>query len=319
MKIETPACEGATIEFINSFYERQFEEWPEVKENYDRLGEVRRTPLTLGDWHGALQCNPARIVSTGAKIDKESISKRKCFLCTGNRPPQQLSASLFKDWDFLVNPYPIFPVHFTIVSKKHTPQIHVPLDIAAMAEKLPGLAFFFNGARAGASAPDHLHMQAVLKCELPLIKLIEENHPADRKGFITSEEYGLELPFQFVSAAVSPDNIGMETLLRFSGAFGIDTITGESDCGLVNSFAWIDESGLLRLAIVPRRSHRPRCYGTGSGEFLVSPGAIDMAGIIIIPRKEDFNKLSAEDISNIYADVSFEKNLPVSIIDYFTS
>lgn len=132
--------------------------------------------------------------------------------------------------------------------------------MAAMAESARDLVFFFNGARAGASAPDHMHVQAVLKSELPLIRLAEANHPASRGGFMSSEEYGLDLPFHFISAVITPDNEGMKALARIPGAFGIDAESGQPDRGLVNAFFWIGDDGLLRVAVVPRKRHRPYCH-----------------------------------------------------------
>ena len=304
-------------EFIDDLYTRQFDEWPDVNGNYMRLSEVKRRNLRLGDFGCAVQCNPARIVSTGAKTDTDSISRRKCFLCAANRPDRQLAIPMLGRWELLVNPYPIFPVHFTIASTDHRPQASVPLDMASMAEMSPGLAYFFNGAHAGASAPDHLHVQAVLRCELPLVRLVEENHPADHTGFMCSEDYGLDLPFQFVSAVISPDQKGMDMLLRIHGAFGIDAATGAKDAGLVNAYFWIADDRLLRVALVPRRRHRPELYGSGESQYLVSPGAVDMAGVIITPRPEDFERLTADDISQIYADVAFANRLPDEIKLYF--
>lgn len=304
-------------EFVGDLYARQFDEWPDVNENYRRLYEVKRRSVRLGDFGCAVQCNPARIVSTGAKIDRDSISRRKCFLCSANRPERQLAIPMLGRWELLVNPFPIFPVHFTIASADHRPQDRVPLDMASMAEMSPGLAYFFNGAHAGASAPDHLHVQAVLRSELPLVSLVEENHPVSHGGFMSSEDYGLDLPFQFVSAVVTPDPKGMDMLVRIHGAFGIDAATGAKDAGLVNAYFWIGDDRLLRVVIVPRKSHRPECYGSDENLFLVSPGAVDMAGVIITPRAEDFERLSADDISKIYADVAFAKRLPDEIKQYF--
>ena len=65
------------------------------------------------------QFNPARLVSTGAKIDKATLAKRPCFLCEKNRPSEQIVLSFGEGFDILVNPFPILPVHFTIPSRHH--------------------------------------------------------------------------------------------------------------------------------------------------------------------------------------------------------
>lgn len=298
-------------ERINSIIEKQLAAWPEAKENYLRLHETERKRLQIGDVTFAAQWNPGRIKSTGAKVDAATVASRACFLCAANRPKEQVPIKLMEGWELLVNPYPIFPVHFTIVSERHRPQDEIPIEMAAMAEAMPSLAIFFNGARAGASAPDHAHVQAVLKQELPLLRIAEELHPAARAGFTTSremeEESDKKLPFYFVSAVITPDLEGMHTLAHIPDICGIDKKTHMGDKGLVNAFFWMGDDGLLRALVVPRGKHRPECYSTEPGSGMtVSPGAIDMAGIMILPRREDFDSIDADTAARIYEEVSSE-------------
>lgn len=308
--------DSLTIEDVNSLIENQLAVWPEARCNFDRLREVKRKRITSGDLETSVQFNPARIVSTGAKIDKDSISKRPCFLCKENRSDLQTSLPFLNDWELLVNPFPILPVHFTIANLKHQPQGLVPIDMASMAEKAPHLTFFYNGARAGASAPDHQHAQAVLTTELPLMRLAEMLLQSDISDVAFSDETGLDLPFHFVTAAVRPDEKGMKILLRFISSFGLDAETGLKDTGLVNSFFWIDSSGVLRIVAVPRRKHRPKHY-FDKDNLMVSPGAIDMAGIIITPRENDFERMDENLMREIYAEVTFSQQLPEEIKHHF--
>lgn len=304
-------------EFINDLYESQFRKWETAAANYDRLRGTRRKAVQLGALNGAVQCNPARIVSTGAKIDAKSISERRCFLCSGNRPAEQITFKWMSGWELLVNPFPIFPVHFTVAAAEHKPQDRVPLDMAAMAENAPELVVFFNGARAGASAPDHMHAQAVLQCELPLVQLVEQeiSRQGTGSGFHSTE--GLDLPYHFVWGVVTPDAKGMSMLARLPGAFGVDADNGLPDRGLVNVFFWTGADGRLRVAVVPRRRHRPLNYGTENDQVVVSPGAIDMAGITIAPREADFEALDEDGMRAIYADVAFSHALPDDVKQYF--
>lgn len=307
-----------TTEVINSIIEEQLAAWPMARDNFFALGSTQRRPVRLGALDAAVQHNPARIRSTGAAVDAASIAARKCFLCASNRPTQQFTIPWMNGWELLVNPYPILPVHFTVASAAHTPQSHVPLDMASMAEAAPDLVFFFNGARAGASAPDHLHVQAVLKSELPIVALAEKMHPSSHGGFESSDRWNIDLPFHFVSGVITPDDSGMRALLRMAGAFGIDAGTGLPDRGLVNAFFWIGSDGLLRTAAVPRRRHRPGCYDAPEHDrFVISPGAVDMAGILVAPRREDFDRLDSDTIRSIYAEVAFADALPRSVTDYF--
>ena len=273
--------------------DHQLRQWDLARNNYEALGSTLRRPFALKALKGALQFNPARAVSTGAKIDSESIRKRPCFLCSANRPAEQLSEEIIPGWEFLVNPYPIFPLHFTIAATGHLPQDEIPLEMAEMAEKLPGMCVFFNGARAGASAPDHRHCQAVMTSELPLMRYLEEG--GDVNG----------LPYRVEYRVITPDAYGMRDLAEIVGIKGVDRVGGVEDAALVNAYMWMGSDGLLRAAVVPRAAHRPSCYVTeGESGYMVSPGAIDMAGVIIMPRKVDFDRITDEDIASIYSETA---------------
>lgn len=309
-------------EEINNFIEAQLESWPLARANFERLRECRRHPISWGRLEGGVQLNPARIVSTGASVDSKSIAARKCFLCKCNRPEEQMEFPWLDGWDMLLNPFPILPVHFTIASKEHVPQDRVPLEMAAMAEKAPSLVFFFNGAKAGASAPDHQHVQAVLKSELPLMRYVEKAHPINHTGLKSSTEFEDSelLPFQFISGVISPDSEGMRALAAIPHLYGENGDSSEADPGLVNAFFWISDQGLLRVVVVPRRRHRPDCYFLPEGErLMISPGAIDMAGLIITPREEDFERADKHKISDIYAQTAFKQTLPSRIQRILTS
>lgn len=286
---------------MNNFIESQLAVWPEAKERYLQLGKTERRKFQIGDFNGFFQFNPARVVSTGAKTDARSIAERPCFLCGKNRPEIQIPVPLLDRWELLLNPFPIFPVHFTIASKNHEPQSEPPVDMASMADMYPDLAIFFNGAKAGASAPDHLHLQAVLKSELPIIKLTEENHPATQKGIVSSGSFELDLPFRFYSAVIAPDGEGVLDLFALLRLTGEDE-NGKPDPSRRNVILWKDDAGWLRGVVIPRRAHRPTCYGTEPGKRLVSPGTIDMAGVVILPREEDFRNITADEMRQIYAE-----------------
>ena len=287
---------------INDFIEQQLAVWPEARERYLALGQTERRRFRIGDLEGALQFNPARIRSTAARIDSTSIAERPCFLCKENRPKEQMAIPLNNEWEMLLNPYPIFPVHFTIVSTAHRPQDTPPLEMAGMAEHFPDLVFFFNGSKAGASAPDHLHIQAVLQSELPLLRIAEANHPSSKPGIMRSDMWGLDLPFVFLSGLITDDEEGGRDYLKMLAFTGGDS-DGKPDKGLRNVYCWKGPDGLLRLIVVPRQKHRPGVYGEGEGQLLVSPGAIDMAGIVILPRKEDFENITDTQLKAIYQEV----------------
>lgn len=277
-----------------------------AKRNYDALRQVERRNVDINGYEFLIQHNPARIVSTGAATDKASIAERKCFLCRHNRPEEQMIFPIIEGWDLLVNPYPILPVHLTIVSCEHRPQNRVPKEIVECAMRLPGMAIFFNGAKAGASAPDHLHLQAVLKDELPLIRLVEKVHPISARLVLPSDALLPNFPYFFFTGVVAPDESGAKTLLAGLSIGGSETADSLKDPELVNTFFWIGENNLLRFIAIPRKAHRPACYfAEGQDRKLISPGCIDMAGMLITPRLEDYNSLDTEQIKKIYKEVGF--------------
>lgn len=305
-----------TNEQINDFVEAQLSLWPVAKRNYDNLALTRRRTIELGDFKACLQLNPGRVRSTAAAVDKKSISERPCFLCESNRSKEQISLPWLENWEMLVNPYPILPIHFTIPSRRHTPQGNIPYEMASMAEQAPDLVFFFNGAKAGASAPDHMHCQAVLKNELPIVSMAEQHHPTDSRGWKSSEEFGLSIPFQFLSGVIYPDAQGLKDLSKLEKAGGIANGVEAISTELVNAFAWIDKRGFLRLVVIPRRAHRSSHYFRETDNFMVSPGALDMAGLVILPRENDFDRMDAETLKEIYSETAFTE-LPSKIKSAF--
>lgn len=295
----------ADITELAEYRDAQLAVWPLARENYAALGRLECRRFQIGDFSGLFLHNPARIRSTGAAVDKKSVESRPCFLCAANRPPEQLHDEILPGWDFLVNPYPILPLHFTIVSTTHQPQSALPAESVVMAGKLPGMVIFFNGARAGASAPDHLHLQAVMASELPLLSLVEKHHDSSTPGIVDSAGFGLSLPFDFYSAVIAPDDI--LTLRRVIDAAGLDRETSKVDKGLVNTFVWIDSRGVLRAVVIPRSAHRPQCYFlSDDSKMVISPGALDMTGLVVVPRREDFERISTDDIRKIYEEVAWK-------------
>lgn len=281
------------IQQLAEFRDEQLALWPLARENYHSLGYTLRRPFHIGSLEGVFQFNPARAVSTGAKLDKASIDARPCFLCKGNRPEVQFVEEIIPGWEFLVNPYPIFPLHFTIAFKRHEPQDALPLEMASMAEKLSGMTVFFNGARAGASAPDHLHCQTVMTSELPLMRYLE--HGGDPGT----------LPFKVDYRRITPDAAGLRALADLRALKGTNALTGLPDPRLINAYMWIGNDGVLRSCVIFRRAHRPASYvSDGSSGFMVSPGAIDMAGVMVLPRKIDYETITGSDAAVIYSDVA---------------
>ena len=302
---------------LQNFYIAQLSVWSTARENYAALSSVKKRDIAVADFKSAVQFNPGRVRSTKAATDAASVEKRPCFLCDCNRPKEQIAESLNSEFDILVNPYPIFPLHLTISSTTHRPQSQWPLDMVTFIESMRGLCAFYNGASAGASAPDHLHFQACADCELPLIQLVEQEHSSDNPGLMLSTDFSGNIPFGFWSFVIEPTPVGMQMLNLAQKAKGYrksgynQRLTRESfdeslaTADLLNSLVWIDAMGKLRIVIIPRTAHRPsHYYREDDLHRTVSPGAVDMAGLIIVPDEKTFDSLSAREVEEIYNEVA---------------
>lgn len=248
---------------------------------------MKQKAFTLDDLHGYVQWNPCRKGSTVAKVDSDSIANRRCFLCKENRPPNQKAKELVEGWELLENPFPVFNPHFTIVKKSHNPQIF-ELGIATQWVKhLPGMTVFYNDPGAGASAPDHAHYQAVKTSELPLINFLDSRWPEDDISSLSPLSNSLNLPFKIITGTVTPDLV-----FNYESPF--------------NAYIWESVTGSIRYLVIPRKAHRPALYFKElPHRRAFSPGAIDMAGVLITPFGEDFNAVSNEEIRLIYRDVAY--------------
>ena len=279
---------------ISRFFNRQLEMWEDARHRFRDLKhvEVRQLSDQL-----KVQFNPARIVSTGAKIDKHTLGERPCFLCERNRPKEQMTKQIDDHFQLLVNPFPILPVHFTIPATKHQPQsiyrhygeMHRLLSLHSE------LMVFYNGPKCGASAPDHLHFQAGTSGVLPLqtnwqrlsrnltdvISLNDEEKISVLRDFLVPA-------FVIISKSEDSDEELFHRLYRSM------PMRGDESEPMMNIIAWRKGDEFVSV-VIPREKHRPDAYfAEGEVQMMVSPGALDMAGLIITPREEDFSKINLD-------------------------
>lgn len=279
---------------ISRFFNRQLEMWEDARHRFRDLKhvEVRQLSDQL-----KVQFNPARIVSTGAKIDKHTLGERPCFLCERNRPKEQMTKQIDDHFQLLVNPFPILPVHFTIPATKHQPQsiyrhygeMHRLLSLHSE------LMVFYNGPKCGASAPDHLHFQAGTSGVLPLqtnwqrlsrnladiISLNDEEKISVLRDFLVPA-------FVIISKSEDCDEELFHRLYRSM------PMRGDESEPMMNIIAWRKGDEFISV-VIPREKHRPDAYfAEGEAQMMVSPGALDMAGLIITPREEDFSKINLD-------------------------
>lgn len=281
---------------MESFFEAQLREWATARNNHEALTRVWNRELTSTKLPIALrvQCNPARMASTGASIDKASIAARPCFLCSANRPSEQLSMALNEEMEWLVNPYPILQGHLTISSTTHRPQcIAEAYDALIQATKaLPEeYIVFYNGPKCGASAPDHLHLQAGIGKGIPLVEYA--------KGIPQSEPCQAIAPFGYMAYMIRD----AEESSTFDRLYAMLPVPEGEYEPRINVVAY-RKGEQVSLIVIPRHTHRPRCY-TAEGEerYLISPGALDMCGLIVTPRAEDYERLTATKAMEILCEV----------------
>lgn len=307
---------------LKDFFCSQIAKW----DGKGSLGSVETRRIGVGRYYAVLQHNPARIVSAAAKTDSRSIRARKCFLCGDGRLPKQDALPIElagEQFDILVNPYPILPCHFTIAAKRHVRQsLHGRISaFAELLERFPGLTVFYNGSRSGASAPDHLHFQASLSGNIPLQmqwKNILENSILSSKnrrdGGSGESLCGELLICEYLSplyavVANSPEGL---TALATKVFASMPVCAGDYEPRL-NIVAWRD-GDTYNAAIIPRCSHRPECYFLdGDRQIMVSPGALDMAGLVVTPRHDDFLRITPSDLSEIMGECGGSAVMPLAV------
>ena len=279
-------------------------EWELAGKNFSGLENVQVREFQFDGFTVKVQFNPGRIVSSAAKVDKKSIEARPCFLCAANRPVEQRGVT-FGEYEVLVNPFPIFPEHFTIPAFAHKPQ-QIKGNFGNMldlAQAMDGYSLFYNGPKCGASAPDHFHFQAGNTGFMPL----------DDEMTALKEKYG---------DTWEKDNVNYCAIK--DGLRNFFVLESASKMYMINAFAYIytelgnQESeeepmlnilaryidGVWRILVFPRALHRPSQYfADGKENILISPASVDMGGVLITPQEKDFLKIGKADIESILKQV----------------
>lgn len=288
---------------VNDLLARQLATWETARHSYEALAGVRVKELNVRGVPYKVQFNPARIVSSGAKVDAKSIRERRCFLCAANRPAEQEGIPFLGHYELLVNPFPIFPRHLTVPETEHIPQLigHRFADMLELARELTDFTVFYNGPRCGASAPDHAHFQAGNRGFMPIeadwrTRIGETVVQTDRATLYSLDDAPR------TTLVIDTDDADEACCFFQAICHALPVPEGDQE-PMMNILALYDSSRWT-IFVFPRAKHRPACYtAEGDARLLSSPASVDLGGVFITPVEQDFLKITADDVAQILSEV----------------
>ena len=305
---------------MHDLFDRQLAAWPEAARRYRDLQNIETKEIDLGGMPVRVQFNPARAVSTLARIDATVIKARPCFLCRDNRPAQQEALPFEgcdgRRYEVLVNPFPIFPEHYTVPAVEHTPQRiagRFP-DMLRLAETFPGMVVFYNGPESGASAPDHFHFQMGCRGFLPVETHFDRLRPVTVMRPGTADIAVTSAYIPGLPVITAPDGASATAaFLRVLRSLPVSPATGEPQ---LNILCWKDT--LFRTLVIPRKAHRPSCYFAPEDRAVrISPASVDLGGVFIVPVEEDFRRVNAQVLRTVIeetVDTSWQPVIDVGLL-----
>lgn len=328
---------------IKRFIRKQIKDWKTAHDNHEALKEVKTKELDICGYPFTVQFNPARSVSSHARVDAESIKERPCFLCPENQPKEQERFDL-GDYDLCVNPYPILPEHVTCISYNHVPQ-RLPGNIfdkllTNIMYRMQPYAFFYNGANCGASAPDHLHVQGVKAQDIPIIRnidaLLEHALQIDMKyefgdnDMINTDAANIIKDLEADWLYINKDYPAPIFIIQHRGLLESSLLEPLLNAlprsknevePKFNLLMWKETDDVYYIIVFPRSKHRPDCYfAEDETKLLVSPGTLDMAGVMVTTREEDFERLTDKDAAAIIKEVGLSAEEADKVVErYFIS
>ena len=286
---------------VNELFDQQLSVWEMARNNFEGLKTVQIREFDFDGFAVKVQFNPARMVSSGAKVDAKTIAERKCFLCAANRPEVQRGIE-WRDYDILINPFPIFTRHLTIPRREHVDQRLVPYiaDMFDLARELTDFVVFYNGPKCGASAPDHMHFQAGNADFLPLVSDYFNLKQVGRTELVetadTAETYLMKDYLRVVYCIESADAVALkEAFMKLYNSW-----VKEEGVEPMMNVVCLYREGRWYLFVIPRGAFRPWQYtAEGDKQLLVSPATVEVSGLFITPVKEHFERITKEDVVDI--------------------
>lgn len=318
-KLENLLEEKSSIQILSNFLNDQVENWPLATGNYKGLEKVEEKEFQFDGFKIKVQFNPERIRSSAAKVDQKSIENRACFLCLDKLPKEQGGIAHGDDFVILVNPFPIIPQHFTIPKVDHVDQSFQEnvLGMLSLAKNMEGYTLFYNGPKCGASAPDHMHFQAGNKEFMPVeteYNLIKNSQSEMLSG---SDKFEIRAFPNYLRKMISIESDSEQEMLRavsivYRSFSDMQPEEKEPMLNVISSFV----NGKYIMHLFPRKLHRPSQYfAEGDQQLLISPASVDFGGVFITPRREDFDKITSEDVVDIFKQVSVDDDFFQSLCD----
>ena len=297
---------------LQEFVEAEKLAWPLAASNYKGLEKVEERNFQFDEFQVKAQFNPERMRSSVAEVDKQSIAARKCFLCSENRPPEQDGIPFGDDFLILVNPFPIFKNHFTISCNRHIDQRFIPnvKTLLELAQAMESFTVFYNGPECGASAPDHLHFQAGESSFMPISEDFYRLKQTARKLY-SNDQTEVWAFDNYLRKMISIETNSMEEALKVINIYykHFAAMQPEKVEPMMNVLCSFSEDKWT-IHLFPRKAHRPtHFYEEGEKQILISPGSVDFGGVFILPRREDFDKISKENIVDILAQVCVNQDI----------
>ena len=300
---------------LNKFIKDQLSVWQLASSNFRALKTALSREVDVFGLKCRIQYNPRRVISSTADTSPAAIASRKCFLCADNRPKEQFHIGFEgrkgRNYHIQINPYPIFRGHLVIVRDEHIPQEiwhHFP-DMLDFAVRYKDYLVFYNGPSSGASAPDHLHFQAIPKHNLPLEEAVDEflDHPGEPLATVKDANlYKFDGYARGVFALKATTSKSLAKLF-YRLLDCTDRGKGEEE-PMFNLYAYV-KNGEYRTIVVMRSAKRSHhFYSEGADHLTISPGAADIAGLFVAPFREDYDKADTALLEELLSEVCISED-----------
>ncbi len=293
-------------EKARALVEQQKATWETAATNYKSLTGTDTRHFSFGHFSITCQHNPGRIRSSAADTSASTILSRPCFLCETNRPSVQKGISWGDRFIILANPYPIFSVHLTIPSCLHQPQqIEGNMEtMLLLSRDLEDFTLFYNGPRCGASAPDHFHFQACPRDVLPVEKELEELSAKDGHMLVHNSELDILSVCSDFRRFILFRSETPGLLVKWTD-LTINLLRKEGEEEPMLNLLSFYRNQRWNLLLFPRAKQRSsHYYDSGPRQLLISPAAVELGGLVILPRIEDFLKITPKELAEVFEEVT---------------